>query len=414
MKKKSDNEILFEKEVINAIEWKARRNPSGQAIEDWYIDQDQNNHYLRVNEFSKSFYFIKKRNGRKHKIRIGDIDVYSVKASRKRCTEYSFKVDEGEDPAFDKDSNEITLFILYTEMLAEKTRKPNTLRDYAKCMNSYFHDWANKPWASISKENVITRFKKLAEKHGDAQANQAMRFLNAIGNYAIDVYEEIFSKNPVAVITKRKMWKEIKPREIFIEENYLVPFLAELKNRKSLVGRSYVEFVLLTGLRKEEAAALTWDRIDLDLEVMIFDDTKNKEDKYIPISNRTKQILIDLKNISPQNNPYVFPSKDKRGNPSHYSNPDRIMEIVTKKIGIKCSTHDLRRTFATHMDTIGCPQSSTKVLMGQKVTDVLNKHYVRKNRTVLKLWLEKYYDFITATNKVVSIDDYQTQRKVAS
>jgi integrase len=147
---------------------------------------------------------------------------------------------------------------------------------------------------------------------------------------------------------------------------------------------------------------------------MIFDDTKNKEDKYIPISNRTKQILIDLKNISPQNNPDVFPSKDKHGNQSHYTNPDRIMEIVTKKIGIKCSTHDLRRTFATHMDTIGCPQSSTKVLMGQKVTDVLNKHYVRKNRAVLKLWLEKYYEFITATNKVVSIDDYQMQRKVAS
>lgn len=412
MKKKSESEILFEKEVINAIKWKARRNPSGQAIEDWYIDQDQNNHYLRVNEFSKSFYFIKKRNGRKYKIRIGDVDVYSVKASRKRCTEYSFKVDEGEDPTFDKDSNEITLFILYKEMLAEKARKANTLRDYAKCMNSYFHDWANKPWASITKENVITRFKKLAEKHGDAQANQAMRFLNAIGNYAIDVYEEIFLKNPVSVITKRKMWKEIKPREIFIEENYLLPFLIELRKRKSLVGRSYVEFVLLTGLRKEEAATLTWDRIDLGQEVMIFDDTKNKEDKYIPISNRTKQILLDLKAISPPNNPYVFPSKDKHGNPSHYTNPDRIMEIVTKKIGIECSTHDLRRTFATHMDTIGCPQSSTKVLMGQKVTDVLNKHYVRKNRVVLKLWLEKYYDFLTMTKKVVSIDDYQRRAAV--
>jgi integrase len=412
MKKKSENEILFEKEVINAIKWKARRNQSGQAIEDWYIDQDQNNHYLRVNEFSKSFYFIKKRNGRKYKIRIGDVDVYSVKASRKRCTEYSFKVDEGEDPTFDKDSNEITLFILYKEMLAEKTRKANTLRDYAKCIDSYFYDWANKPWASITKENVITRFKKLAEKHGDAQANQAMRFLNAIGNYAIDVYEEIFLKNPVSVITKRKMWKEIKPREIFIEEKYLLPFLIEIRKRKSLVGRSYVEFVLLTGLRKEEAATLTWDRIDLDQEVMIFDDTKNKEDKYIPISNRTKQILLDLKAISPPNNPYVFPSKDKHGNPSHYTNPDRIMEIVTKKIGIECSTHDLRRTFATHMDTIGCPQSSTKVLMGQKVTDVLNKHYVRKNRVVLKLWLEKYYDFLTMTKKVVSIDDYQRRAAV--
>ena len=88
------------------------------------------------------------------------------------------------------------------------------------------------------------------------------------------------------------------------------------------------------------------------------------------------------------------------------------MEIITKKIGIECSTHDLRRTFATHMDTIGCPQSSTKVLMGQKVTDVLNKQYVRKNRVVLKLWLEKYYDFLTMTKKVVSIDDYQRRAAV--
>lgn len=413
MKEKSESEILFEKEIINSIQWKARRNASGHAIEDWYIDQDHNNHYLRVNEFSKSFYFIKKRNGRKYKIRIGDIDVHSVRDSRKQCTTYSCNVDKGIDPRFDKDSNEITLFVLYEEMLGEKVRKANTLRDYKKCMESYFQDWAHKSWISITKENVITRFKKLADKHGEAQANQAMRFLHAIGNYALDVYEETFLKNPVAVITKRKMWKEIKPRDIFIEEKYLTPFLTELKKRKSLVGRSYVEFVLLTGLRKAEASILTWDRIDLDQDIMIFNDTKNKEDKYIPISDRTKQILLELKNISPANNPYVFPSKDKHGNPSHYSNPDRIMEIVTKKIGIICSTHDLRRTFATHMDAIGCPQSSTKVLMGQKVKDVLNKHYVRKNKAVLKLWLEKYYDFITATNKVVSIDDYQMKRKVA-
>lgn len=88
---------------------------------------------------------------------------------------------------------------LYEEMIKAKKRKPLTLRDYKNCIDIYFDNWKNLPWKSISKEMVLKKFNDLAEKHGNAQANLAIRFLNALGNYALNVYEEVFLVNPASV-----------------------------------------------------------------------------------------------------------------------------------------------------------------------------------------------------------------------
>jgi integrase len=87
-------------------------------------------------------------------------------------------------------------------------------------------------------------------------------------------------------------------------------------------------------------------------------------------------------------------------------NPNKTLKKIRDELAIKCSLHDLRRTFTSHLDALGCPQSNIKVLTGQKLNDVLNKHYVQKNRQVLKQWVEKYYEYILSADKVINISKH--------
>jgi integrase len=54
------------------------------------------------------------------------------------------------------------------------------------------------------------------------------------------------------------------------------------KNRETI--RDYLLLVLFTGLRKEEAACLTWANVDLKTKTLKVNDTKNHLDHTLPLS----------------------------------------------------------------------------------------------------------------------------------
>lgn len=396
------NEINFSKSTIDALKWK------GEKPQEFYWDSKQANLALRITRGSKAFIFQRKLKGKKISKTIGRAETMTTEDARKRAAKLSTQVDDGIDPNFASKLSQIeklTMLELYGEMIKAKKRKPLTLRDYKNCIDKYFHSWNDLPWKSISKEMVLKKFNKIAEDHGDAQANLAIRFLSALGNYALNVYEEAFLINPASVIRKLSAWKTIKPRDNYVQDKDIKPLLMEIRRQDNLVIKSYLEILLLTGARKSETLSLEWAKVDLSVKEIIWVDTKNGEDKYVPMCNRIFEVMKVLKENAGDNK-YVFFSTNKNGKPSHLVNPNKTLKKISGKLGIKCSLHDLRRTFMSHLDALGCPQSSIKVLTGQKLNDVLNKHYVQKNRDVLKQWVEKYYAYILNSDKVIDISEH--------
>ena len=396
------NKINLTKSSINALNWKDNKP------QEFYWDSKQQNLALRITSGAKSFVFQRKLNGKKISKTVGRAENMSVEEARERVRKLSIQVDDGVNPniASKLSSVEnITTMQLYLEMIKAKKRKPLTVRDYKKCIEAYFASWKDLPWKSISKDMVLKKFNSIAEDHGNAQANLAIRFLNVLGNYALNVHEEVFLVNPASIVRKLKAWKVVKPRETYVKDKDIKPLLLEIRALDNVVVKGYLEILLLTGARKSETLSLEWVNIDLVDKEIVWVDTKNGEDKHIPMSNRIFQIFSFLKTHA-GNNKYVFFSVNKNGQPTHLTNPNKTLNKITKHLGIKCSLHDMRRTFMTHLDALGCPQSSIKVLTGQKLNDVLNKHYVQKNRDVLRQWSEKYYNFILASDKVIKISDY--------
>jgi integrase len=106
--------------------------------------------------------------------------------------------------------------------------------------------------------------------------------------------------------------------------------------------RDYLLIILFCGLRRQEAAKLTWDRVDFkDLTLTIID-TKNHQTHTLPLSDFIFGMLKSRQESS--NSIYVSPGQD---NNNFIVEPRKQMAKVISKSGVAFKPHDLRKTFIT-------------------------------------------------------------------
>lgn len=75
--------------------------------------------------------------------------------------------------------------------------------------------------------------------------------------------------------------------------------------------RDYLLLVLFTGLRKEEAAQLTWNNADLIARTLTVIDTKNHLDHTLPLSDFLHELMLRRKEAATTNS--VFPGSGASG-----------------------------------------------------------------------------------------------------
>ncbi len=121
-------------------------------------------------------------------------------------------------------------------------------------------------------------------------ANLAMRLLRALFNFAAGQYEDtqgksLITENPVKRLSQTRAWYRIERRQSFIKAHELAPWYEGVQQLQSDVLRDYLLLILFTGLRRQEAATLRWDHVDLGAKTLTVLDTKNHESHTLPLSN---------------------------------------------------------------------------------------------------------------------------------
>lgn len=104
--------------------------------------------------------------------------------------------------------------------------------------------------------------------------------------------------------------------------------------------RDFFLFLLLTGCRRGEAAALTWEHVDVEQAVISIPSsiTKNKQWHTLPLSDFLVALLRRRKLLSVGSD-YVFPRKDGSKPIAHSW---RVVSHVSHRAGLEFSLHDLR------------------------------------------------------------------------
>ena len=248
--------------------------------------------------------------------------------------------------------------------------KDSTRDDVYKVMNRRFSDWLRRPFASISKQECLSRFQdiKLAIKRnnrqknrsssnpiGEGESQKAFRYLGAIFNSFVhdDIGDEklLPKGNPCSALKTKKVRKALKPRDRYLnklQRSQLHNHLASVHSdelegtfRTTKDDADLIWLLIHTGLRLEEALMLKWDDVDFANETFTAFDTKNNRDHTLPMTENTKIMLTRRIN---ENNNFVFPS------PIHSDRPmtaSKTFRRVSDETGFIFTAHDLRRTVAT-------------------------------------------------------------------
>lgn len=150
-----------------------------------------------------------------------------------------------------------------------------------------------------------------------------------------------------------------------------------------------IYYCTFTGLRREEAARMTWNNVDLKARTLKVTDTKNHQDHTLPLSDFLFNLLQQRKNNAI--NEYVF----QRANGTGYISEQRkqIIKII-KESGIRFTIHDLRRTFVTIAESLDTSAYAVKRLVNHKMSNDITAGYIVTDVKRLRQPMQKITDYI--------------------
>jgi integrase len=387
---------------------------------------------------------------------IGACSQVPLSDARDLAREITVAVTRGENPVADRRAQRVALALDRTSavtlkqcyqdyLAARKDLAPRTRYDYRQLMASYLADWAALPIAALTKDMIERRHAEIGQgalapvKRPDgttfrmqrtadgapigspARANYAMRFLRALFNFAQDKYEvdgqPIITLNPVKRLSKARAWYADKRRTRYIKPGELPAWFAGVLAVKSDVGRDYLQLLILTGLRRNEALLMRVADVDLKARAFTVRDTKNGRDHELPMSDYLHE-LFERRLKAAAGSPWVFPAADTR---SPFAEPKRSIEQAITNGAPAFSAHDLRRTFATVVASshyLGRSLSvyEIKQLLNHAVRDVTGG-YVQLELEQLRPAMQAVTDFVLKaagvreSAQVVNLDERRAQQE---
>ncbi len=270
---------------------------------------------------------------------------------------------------------------------------PRTAQGYKQTIEKHLSDWLDMPIDSITPDMLETRCRKIQKKHYSA-ANNIIRRFGAVYKFAAKQLKKkarrnVLPDNPASRDYMDDIFVLEKPRQGYINDKQIAAWWKATEQLpdhfpEGEIGRDYLQFILLSGLRRDEARnKLTWDRVDLKKRTFVIPDTKNREDLELPITDYMMVILKRRKQVE-ENRP--FPLNDVK---RFYVKIEEIME------GQRVTIHDLRRSYITIIESMDISQYSIKALVNHTLPkgDV-TAQYIQMNAERLRKPMQQITDFI--------------------
>ena len=350
--------------------------------------------------------------------KIARADVMTLVEARAAAKKMMISLAAGVDPRRKKLGN-ATLRTIFESYVASARLKPRTEANYRGAVEHHLVDWLDEPIDSITRDMIEKRHKMIAEeaeardiaeiaqhakihlrraertevkwptaserhralhaaalarkpRSGRALADNVMRVMRLLWNFAADKDPSLGS-NPVRL---RRQWFRSPRRETLVKADDLARFYAAVMALENPVQRDFIRLLLFTGLRRREAAALTWDDVDLKAGIIRVPSSSTKSGKKLdlPMSTVTRGMLVARRSIG--NAKYVFPANSKSG---HVEEPKFALAIIAAQCGVQISAHDLRRTFISIAESVDISPIALKSLVNHAIGGDITAGYVVMN-----------------------------------
>ena len=339
------------------------------------VDEEMPYLFLRLGSRKKTFFFQRWYKDQLIKITIGDAMTINPILARKKCEEFSGMMSKGIDPRKPPRTT-VTLREAYDEFKEKRELRKGTVRTYDTVMLTQLEHLLDKPINEITGDDVITVHTQFGKAGKKQYANQVMRTLRSVLNFARATYRRpdgsrILGENPVSILKDSKGWYKPKRRKTVITPEQLptwIDFIGSMDNH--VAGDLYL-LMLLTGLRREEATRIEWKDVNFAQGFFSIpeDVTKNDEGHALPMTTRTRQIFERRRQR--RINAWVFPGAD-----THVVNTRRQRDQIVEETNVIFTPHDLRRTFTTVAESLYLNDFLIKRLLNHKTDSDVTGGYI--------------------------------------
>ena len=239
----------------------------------------------------------------------------------------------------------------------------STIKGYLAIVRNHFKPELEQQIATLLTKSTLGMLHvRITKAAGPVAANNAMRVLRAISNHARAEREDDVGLSPIPNWPIRgrqqikRFWHKEKRKKSWIKPEYLADWwsateeLADEYSGNGSLGRDYLQFLILTGLRRREATSLSWQDIDFRSKTFTVPDTKNDEPLELPCSDHMMTILKRRQHLSD-------------GGPFVLEEPKKFVAWVRSKSGVDFMINDLRRSFITYAESLDFSVYAIKALV---------------------------------------------------
>jgi len=328
---------------------------------------------------TKTFYYRYYKKSKTHYKKIGRYPDMDINSSRR--TIENIIVSSSNTELFnsqDSSSNAITLQEFYENYYLPfiQTSKKSYKQDISYYRNHILPIWGTTSMNKITQVDITTKHISLVKENklSFSTANKLIKYISYTYNLALSWNIPHITCNPTKYI---KLFAEDNIVEKYLTKEEIKTILHIASKNENPLILHILQFLILTGARKNEVLQAKWEDIDLINNIFTIPLSKSGKVRRIPISPKLQSII---QSIPKYDSPYLFPSfKTKL--------PMKKFEYHWYKIRKEANLdnvrlHDLRHTFASTLVNAGVSLYEVQKLLGHSNISITQRYAHLSNNSL--------------------------------
>jgi integrase len=369
----------------------------------------------------KAWIWVYHFDGRPRRMTLGSYPAIGLADARIKLSEARKLLERGIDPGdrevqqrrAERVAETVTELVeSYLEKWA-RPRKRSAAEDERILNKDVVPAWGRRKAKDIARGDVIALLDRIIDRGSPIAANRTLAVVRRMFGWALS--RDIVPANPCAAL--KAPGKETR-RDRMLSADEIAALWRSLDKPEIPISkpiRLALKLQLVTAQRKGEVIGAEWSEFDIDEQVWTIpaENAKNGMQHRVPLSPLALAVLGDIASIrraTKDTTSWLFPSP-RAGKPITGPAVDHAMRKNRDALGTGDATpHDLRRTAASHMTSIGISRLVVSKLLNHAepgVTAVYDRHsYDIEKRAALIAWsarLEEILGTRRSPEKVVAL-----------
>jgi integrase len=284
-----------------------------------------------------------------------------------------------------------------------RPRKRSAAEDERQLRKDVLPAWRRRKAKDITRRDVIALLDVIVDRGSPIAANRTLAVIRRMFAWALS--RDIVPASPCVAV---KAPAKENRRDRVLSADEIAALWRALDNpglATALAIRLALKLQLVTAQCKGEVIAAEWSEFDLDERVWTIpaEKVKNGMPHRVPLSPLALTVLANIASERRQDERprWLFPSPRTAGKPITGPAVDHAMRDNREMLGTGDATpHDLRRTAASHMTSIGISRLTVSKILNHAetgITSVYDRHsYDTEKRAALDAWGARLVEIIGA------------------